>query len=87
MSGQRISLSADHIRPPASQAVSGSESANMENGHVDRGAMRAGCGGQQSPLAGQIESQRKVIGIFDRNASLAAREGEKPLHFNSRASA
>lgn len=76
-------LSADHVRPPASQAATGSGSANMEQGDVDRSAPRAGHTGQQMALAGQVESQSKAMGCFERNASLAAREGDKSLHSNS----
>lgn len=74
--------STDHVSPPASQAAMGGGSANMENDNVDGGAARAGYGGQPLPLAGQIETRTKAE-IVDENASLAAREGEKPLHSHS----
>lgn len=57
--------------------------ANMETGHVDRSAeARTPAGEDQFALAGQIEARTKAE-IIERNASLAAREGEKPLHFIS----
>lgn len=58
--------------------------ANTENDHVDGSAPRAGHAGQSvNALPGQVESQNRCVSTFDGNASLAAREGEKPLHSNS----
>jgi hypothetical protein len=64
-------------------------SANTENDHVDGSAPRAGHAGQSDvyALSGQVEPRNSDEETFDENASLAAREGEKPLHSNSNSSA
>ena len=67
--------SADHVSPPARNRKSGSESANTENDHVDRSAARAAP--DKGNATGGVGSQVSFDKTIDRNASLAAREGEE----------
>ncbi len=71
--------SADHVSPPARNRMKGSGSANTGGSHVDGNAERGGPS-KAIPTGGVENPARK--NTIDETTSLAAREGEKPLHFN-----